>query len=240
MPLFRADLHIHSCLSPCGDLSASPKSIAQKARELGLHLIAITDHNSALNAPAFAAACRDEGLAAVFGIEITTREEVHALTLFPTVETALEAGKEAYERLESEKFDPESFGDQIWVNENEEIEGKLEKLLILGATDFSLDDLGSWCRRRSGILIPAHINRPAFGVLGQLGFLPEGPFEAVECTEPLNNEVTDPWPVSASSDAHRPEDIGRRLLEFEAPEAGFEALKNALATGNTRAVFENR
>jgi PHP family Zn ribbon phosphoesterase len=240
MPLFRADLHIHSCLSPCGDLSASPKSIAKKARELGLHLIAITDHNSALNAPAFAAACREEGLAAVFGIEITTREEVHALTLFPTVDAALDAGEEAYQRLESEKFDPESFGDQIWVNENEEIEGMLEKLLILGATDFSLDDLGSWCRRRGGILIPAHINRPAFGVLGQLGFLPEGPFEAVECTEPLDNGVTDPWPVSASSDAHRPEDIGRRLLEFEAPEADFEALKNALAAGNTRAIFENR
>ena len=240
MSTFRADLHIHSCLSPCGELSASPRAIARSARERGLHLIALTDHNSARNAPAFAAACRSEGLAAVFGIEITTREEVHALTLFPTVKTALEAGDEAYERLESEPFDPEFFGDQVWVDENEEIEGMLDKLCILCATDLSLDDLGPWCRSRGGILIPAHIDRPAFGVLGQLGFLPEGPFEAVECTRPLSKDLTNPWPVIASSDAHRPEDIGCRCLEFEAPGADFEALVMALESGKTRALYGNR
>lgn len=239
MALFHADLHIHSCLSPCCDLDSSPRAIARRAREMGLHMAAITDHNSAMNVPAFAAACRDEGIQAVFGIEITTREEVHALTLFPDVKAALAAGKEAYERLESETFDPESFGDQIWVNEEEEIEGMLEKLLILGATDIPLDDLGPWCRQRGGILIPAHINRPAFGVLGQLGFLPEGPFEAVECTQPLERERTAPWPVSASSDAHSLDEIGRRRLEFEAPEASFEALRTALAQGKTRPVFES-
>lgn len=239
MPLFHADLHIHSCLSPCCDLESSPRAIARRARELGLHLIALTDHNSAMNAPAFAAACRAEGIQAVFGIEVTTREEVHALTLFPDAMSALEAGEETYRRLNSERFDPESFGDQIWVNEEEEIEGMLEKLLILGATDISLDELGPWCRQRGGILIPAHINRPAFGVLGQLGFLPEGPFEAVECTEPLDESRTAPWPVSASSDAHRLEDLGGRRLEFEAPEVSFEALKDALAQGKTRPVFES-
>jgi len=238
MALFRADLHIHSCLSPCGDLSASPRVIARSAREKGLHLIALTDHNSALNAPAFDAACRAEGLAAIFGIEITTREEVHALTLFPTVEAALEAGKEAYERLDSQKFDTESFGDQVWVDENEEIGGMLDKLLILGATDLSLDELGDWSRSRGGILIPAHIDRPVFGVLGQLGFLPDGPFHAVECTRQLQDGITGPWPVSASSDAHHPGDVGRRHLEFDGPRPDFFALVEALETGKTAPVFK--
>jgi len=228
MAVFHADLHIHSCLSPCAELCASPRAIARAAREKGIHLAALTDHNTALNTPAFAAACRAEGVVPLFGMEITSLEEVHVLLLFPDVPSALEAGNEAYERLKSSSFDPEDFGDQVWVNEREEIEGSLEKLLILGATDLSLEELGPWCRRRGGILIPAHIDRPMFGLLGQLGFLPEGPFDAVECTRELDEEITAPWPVSASSDAHRPEHVGDRRIEFQADSPGFDGLVKAL------------
>jgi PHP family Zn ribbon phosphoesterase len=237
MAVFHADLHIHSCLSPCADLSASPRAIARSARERGIHLAALTDHNTALNTPAFAAACRAEGVLPLFGLEITTAEEVHVLALFPDLPSALDAGDEAYERLKSSAFDPEDFGDQIWVNEKEEIEGSLDKLLILGATDLSLDELGPWCRRRGGILIPAHIDRPMFGLLGQLGFLPEGPFDAVECTRKLDERITSPWPVSASSDAHRPEDVGIRRLEFQADTPGFDGLLQALEHHRVKPKF---
>ena len=237
MALYRADLHIHSCLSPCGDLSASPRAIARQARKEGLDIAALTDHNSARNAPAFAAACRAEGITPLFGLEITTREEIHALVLFPDPETALAAGEEAYQRLESGSFNPESYGDQVWVNEHEEIEGSLGKLLILGATDLSLDDVGPWCRKKGGILIPAHIDRPAFGVLSQLGFLPDGPFEAVECTQAMERPDTGPWTVTASSDAHHPRDIGKRRIDFEAPKADFDSLVAALASGRIHPRF---
>ena len=86
----RADLHNHSCLSPCGDLYASPSAMAARARERGIDLMALTDHNSARNAPAFAEACRRQGLMALFGTETTSREEVHILSLFPDTPRKLE------------------------------------------------------------------------------------------------------------------------------------------------------
>ncbi|PIE04369.1 MAG: histidinol-phosphatase [Spirochaetales bacterium] len=238
MSRFQADLHIHSCLSPCGDLSASPRAIARHAREAGLDMAALTDHNTARNAPAFADACRREGIVPLFGMEVTTSEEIHALTLFASAETALKAGDEIYEALDSGSFDPESFGDQVWVNSDEEIEGMLEKLLIIGTSNLSLDELGPWCRSRGGILIPAHIDRPAFGALGQLGFLPDGPFEGVECTIPLDRSITAPWTVTASSDAHFPEHVGQRRIVFEASRLNFDGLKEALASGKVEPVFK--
>jgi PHP family Zn ribbon phosphoesterase len=237
MAVFRADLHIHSCLSPCGDLSSSPRAVAHAAKRAGLDLAALTDHNTARNAPAFETACRNEGITPLFGIEVTTWEEVHALVIFPSASTAWNAGEEIYERLSSESFDAESFGDQVWVNEHEEIEGTLDKLLILGATDLSLDDLGPWCRQRGGLFIPAHIDRMAFGLLGQLGFLPDGPFDGVECTKPLPAETTGPWTVTASSDAHYPDHIGRRHLEFSGSAPSFDDLFHALGAGDVRPVF---
>ncbi|MCG8451941.1 MAG: PHP domain-containing protein [Spirochaetales bacterium] len=237
MSLFRADLHIHSCLSPCASLENSPRAIAHHAKARGLQLVALTDHNTALNAPAFASACRQEGIQALFGMEITTREEVHALTLFPDAQTAVKAGNEVYERLKSGPFNPESFGDQIWVNDEEEIEGFLEKLLILGTTDLSLDDLVPWAEQFGGICIPAHIDRPVFGTLGVLGFLPPANFTAVESTTALDDTLTNQLPVIASSDAHELKDIGQRFFTFNASHPSFDALIHAFESKSISAHF---
>jgi 3',5'-nucleoside bisphosphate phosphatase len=240
MARFYADLHIHSCLSPCGDLSSSPRAVARAAREQGLHIAALTDHNSALNAPAFATACRKEGVTPLFGFELTTVEEVHVLALFPDAVLAVNAGEEAYERLEAPSFDPEAFGDQVWVDDEENISGSLEKLLILGTTDFSMEESVEWIHGRGGLVIPAHIDRQAFGALGQLGFLPEAPYDAVECTRPLEPSLTAPWTVCTSSDAHFIKDIGKRRTEFEGSAPDFASLAAALETGKAIPVFENR
>ncbi len=230
-------MHIHSCLSPCGDLSASPRAIAACARKAGLDMAALTDHNTARNAPAFEAACRAEGVVPLFGMEVTTVEEIHVLTLFASAGDAVKFGDEIYNSLNSGAFDPESFGDQIWVNSEEEIEGSLDKLLILGTADMTLDELGPWCHSRGGLIIPAHINRPSFSVLGQLGFLPQGPFDGVECTEPLERTITEPWTVTASSDAHFPEHTGKRRILVESETISFEGLRKALAAGRVTPVF---
>jgi PHP family Zn ribbon phosphoesterase len=234
---WRADLHVHSCLSPCGDLAASPRAIARAARLAGLRLVALTDHNTARNVPAFAEACRREGIEAVYGAEATTREEVHALVLFADPRTAWEAGEELYARLDAPCVDGPDANDQVYVDDGETVLGRLEKTLILGTTDFTLDGLGRWARGLGGILIPSHVDRPAFGVLGQLGFLPEGPFEAVEATRPLPRETTGPWPVICSSDAHHPASVGRRCIAVDAPAVGFDALREALAAGRVRPLF---
>ena len=96
---FLCDFHLHSCLSPCGSLDSSPASIARAAKAAGLDAVALTDHNRALNAPAFAACCRRENLHALYGMEICTTEEIHCLALFETPEAALGFGTHLYDHL---------------------------------------------------------------------------------------------------------------------------------------------
>ena len=115
--LFKADLHIHSCLSPCASLEMSPSAIVEKAKSAGLDLIAITDHNSALNAPALRDVCvRTGGIHALFGMEVTTAEEIHCLALFDNPDKALELGKYIYSLLPEVKNKADKYGDQVYVD----------------------------------------------------------------------------------------------------------------------------
>ena len=238
----RADLHIHSCLSPCGDLAASPRAIAQHAARRGLNLIALTDHNTARNVPAFAAACRDAGLAALYGCEVTSTEEAHVLALFADAESAIAFGDEIYATLPPLEADPERYGDQVVVDEDETIVETLRSYLI-GASTFSLAALGARIHALGGLFVPAHIDRSAFSIWSQLGFLPPDDYDAVEMVHPAHGRGTerhdplemriDPggYPVTVASDAHHPADIGRRWIEFDAPRADLPGLQGALSGG---------
>ena len=84
-----ADLHIHSCLSPCADDDMTPADAAGMARLAGADVAALTDHNSAANCPAFFAACEAYGVVPVGGMELTTAEEIHLVCLFPVSYTHL-------------------------------------------------------------------------------------------------------------------------------------------------------
>ena len=227
---YAADLHIHSCLSPCGDLSMSPALIARKAAFLGLAVAALTDHNSALNAPAFAAACAKEGIVPVFGIEVTTREELHVLALFERPEEALELGKDLYELLPAIRNDPAKFGDQVYVDEEEAILGEVEKYLV-NAVDLSLDDVAARILSAGGLFIPAHVDRPIFSISSQLGFLPDMPYSAIEVTEWPCLMNPGSVPMISSSDAHYPDAIGKRFIRFEASSPSFASLRDALREG---------
>ncbi|MFW5683997.1 MAG: PHP domain-containing protein [Spirochaetota bacterium] len=234
----RADLHIHSCLSPCGDLSMSPRAIAERAARLGLSLIALTDHNTARNVPAFAAACRERGLAALYGCEVTSSEEAHVVALFDEPDVAVRFGDEMYASLPPLERDPERYGDQVVVDERETIVETLRSYLI-GATSFPMNAIGRRIHELGGLFIPAHIDRSAFSVWSQLGFLPPDEYDAVEMVTPppglsparggTSAPRIDPlgYPVTVASDAHRPEDIGRRWIEFEADAPGVEGLRAA-------------
>ena len=227
--IVRADLHLHSCLSPCGDLSMSPGFIARTARERGLKMAALTDHNSALNIPAFAAACAAEGITGIYGLEANTREEAHVLCLFETPEAALALGEFLYPLLPPIPNNPLKMGDQVYVDEEENILGEVEKWLPGGA-DIGLEELLEEVHSRGGLFIPAHIDRPAYSIPSQLGFLPPLAYDALE-------SVTFPTPVPLypgapriiqNSDAHYPGDVAKRYTEFEMNTPGWQGLVETL------------
>jgi hypothetical protein len=235
MPVI-CDFHNHTCLSPCGSLEQSPAVLARRARGLGLDLVAITDHNSALNVPAFAECARREGLAALYGIEVCTTEEVHVLCLFAEVGAVLDFGSYLYAHLPQVRNDPERFGIQVVVDADEGIID-IPDTCFAAALDIGFDELCASAAAGGALVIPAHIDRPAFGVLSQLGFLPHGPYGAVEALRPLASGIARGYTVVTGSDAHHPDQVGRRCFGLDLVDGwlgpsgvvDLEAVKTALA-----------
>ena len=209
-----ADLHNHSCLSPCGSLELSPRLLASTAAAKGIALLALTDHNSVLNGPAFAAACSLVGVLPLFGMEATTREEVHVLCLFASLDAALAFGELAYSLLPPFPNDPERMGDQVYLDEEENIIGEVGNYLG-AALDLGLDDIGPRVEEYGGLTVPAHVDRAAFSMTSQLGFVTDGPWSAVECVRIPSAVDTRGYPLITSSDAHYPEHVGRRPFSLD-------------------------
>jgi PHP family Zn ribbon phosphoesterase len=238
-----ADLHNHSCLSPCGSLELSPRRILEFGTAKGLKVMALTDHNSSLNCPAFAKLSAQYGIIPVFGMEATTSEEVHVLCLFTSLEAVLDFNEYAYSILTPFLNNPGRAGDQVYVDENDNIEGEVEYYLI-NPLDLSIDNIGAKVIEYGGIVIPAHVDRPAFSMTSQLGVVVKGPWAAVECIRippALDGSPLDTlgFPLTVSSDAHFLEHIGRRSFELDisaqelqpdgpGTEADIEAFKLAL------------
>ncbi len=236
----KADLHIHSCLSPCGDLSMAPRDIARTARERGLDLVGLTDHNSALNCPAFREACNEFGLYPLFGMEVTTSEELHCLALFGRMEESLAFGEEITRLYRGPVNNPSKSGDQIYLDGEENILGEVEINLAQGACAIGLGELGNLIAGRGGLFIPAHIDRPSYSVYSQLGFLPPDSYDALETTQASPPLDTGGYPLLASSDAHYPEDIGKRYTELDVEELSFHGIGRAIKEGRCRPVFSSR
>jgi hypothetical protein len=206
----------------------SPARIASEAKRRDIQLAALTDHNTARNTPAFAECCRREGITGIYGMEVTTREEAHVLALFADVKTAERMGRQVEASLPELTRRPSPFGDQPYVDADEYVLGEVSRALF-AATDFSTEELVELTHSLGGLVIPSHIDRPAFSIVIQLGFLPNLPFDAVECVSPPCGTDTYGIPVVTSSDAHYPEDIGSRPLELEMEEPSFAGLQDALA-----------
>jgi hypothetical protein len=215
------DLHNHSCLSPCASLEESPKLIARLARERGLDLVALTDHNSALNCPAFAEACGREGLAALFGVEACSVEEVHVLCLFGAVDEALAFGVFLRGLLPDLPYDPDKLGDQVVVDADENVLD-LPGYYLGAALSLGFDELCAEAAGRGAVVIPAHVDRPMFSVSSQLGFLPPGPYDAVESVREPAPELSRGFTAVSGSDSHYPEHVARRPSVVELPEGALE------------------
>ncbi|MBP7096485.1 MAG: PHP domain-containing protein [Spirochaetia bacterium] len=230
------DLHNHSCLSPCGSLELSPRVLAERAAALGLGLVALTDHNSALNCPAFAENARRAGLAALYGAEATTSEEVHVLCLFGRVEEALGFGRFLAEHAPPFPHDARLFGDQAVVDADENVLELVEERWLVAALDLDFGGLCAAAASRGALVVPAHVDRSANGAFAQLGFLPEASYDAVEALGPLDAERALGRRVITGSDAHHPEQVGRRAFALDLEEGwmladgsvDLEALRRAL------------
>ena len=240
---YRADLHIHTCLSPCADLTISPKRAVARAVKQQLDMIAICDHNSAENVQAACAAGKRCGLTVLPGIEITTREEVHLLGIFDRPAQALELQAAVYARLADGKNDEKLFGSQIIANEFDEVEGYNPRLLI-GATSLSLTDGVRKIRELDGLVVAAHVDREAFSIIGQLGFIPDDlDLDALELssrTTPTQARKALPacagYPLYNASDAHELKDIGRTPTRFRLAAPTVRELRRAFRSTGDRTL----
>lgn len=178
------DLHLHSCLSPCGDDDMTPANIVGMAALLGLDAIAVTDHNSVRNLPAVLRLADAYGILAVPGMEACTAEEIHMLCLFETLEGAMAFGAAVDSFLPDIPNQPEFFGHQYVMDEADRIVAEEPKLLI-NALSLSIDRLLPLAARYGGCAIPAHADKSSFSIVSSLGFLPpDYGFAAIELNPP--------------------------------------------------------
>ena len=183
------DLHLHSCLSPCGDNEMTPATIAGMAKIIGLDLIALTDHNSCKNCPAIQKAANAYGILFLPGMELTTAEEVHVLCYFPQLNAAMHFDSYVSSHLPHIPNKPALFGEQRICDEEDQILGQ-ENRLLSSATDIPFSSVYDLVQQFDGIMVPAHINKPSTSLLGNLGFIPED--SRFSCAE-IKNDAD--WPL---------------------------------------------
>jgi PHP family Zn ribbon phosphoesterase len=240
---FRADLHIHTCLSPCSELSMTPARIVERAASLGINIMAVCDHNTVEHVEVTSNIAKKKGIRVIAGMEINSSEEVHVLGLFENMTDAFKMQAIVYANLPGENNE-EAFGMQVLVNESEEVLGFNDRLLI-GATELSVNRIVELIHTFNGLAIASHIDREGFGIIGQLGFIPEGiEFDALEISYRTSRAKAQnmfgpyshiPW--ITSSDAHSIEDIGRGSTWFVMEHSTFEEMKFALKGTEGRKVI---
>ena len=239
--LFKADLHIHTCLSPCTELNMSPKGILTAAKKKGIDILGICDHNTSENSLAIMKAAKKMHIHILPGMEVTSEEEVHVLALFDDIGNALKLQEHVYKNLPG-KNDEEIFGMQVIVNDKEEVLDFNDKLLI-GATTIPLDEVLKLIHALEGLAIASHINREAFSIIGQLGFVPDDlELDALEISSSITIEEAKKkypynYPITSSSDAHYPDDIGKSFTSFLLQDGTVTEIKKALKNEDGRKLI---
>lgn len=240
---YRADLHLHSCLSPCAGMDMRPTTIVEVSLRRGLDIIAVCDHNSAENAGAVLRSGQERGLVVIPGMEICSREEVHVLALFESLEQALAMQEFVYAHLPGTNK-PRIFGDQLVVDERDRVIRENPRLLIM-ATRLLLREIVDQTHRLEGLSVASHIDRPAYGIIRKLGFIPgDLPLDGVEISRRLSvanarerlGAFVGSRPCITSSDAHVPDDIGKAWTSFWLASPRLSEVRMALEGRNRRRI----
>jgi 3',5'-nucleoside bisphosphate phosphatase len=212
----------------------SSRSIIARAREVGLDVIAITDHNMVENCIYAARLGEEAGLTVLPGMELQTAEELHLLAIFGDYGTALDLQRYVYDHLPPIDNDPDYFGDQVVVDEHDVIV-RFEERMLLNSSTLTLNESVAWIKDHDGIVIPSHIDSPTFSIISQLGYVPDDiSFDALEVKrmervgEILRFIMPKEIPLVTFSDAHYLKDIGKRRISLSMDEPSFGGVKRAL------------
>ena len=215
---YKMDLHIHTCLSPCAQPEMLPTAIVEHARDKGIDVIGVCDHNSAENVSAVRAAGESRGVQVLGGMEICSSEEVHVLAFFGDDGALLEMQNVVHENLPGENNE-DYFGEQLIVDKDDKIVGSSNKLLI-GSTSLGIDRVVELVHGLGGLAVASHVDRQSFSIIAQLGFIPEAlSLDALEVSwrcEPseVSNYESYDLPLIRSSDAHFLSDVGKTATTF--------------------------
>lgn len=240
---YKADLHVHTVLSPCAELLMGPKNIIEQALKIGLDILAITDHNAAENVEAVIKIARGTNLTIIPGMEVTTREEAHFICLFPGLPELSRFQEIINKHLPPGENDPEFFGPQYIVNERNEVLGENSRLLIL-ATSMSIKQVVALVHSLNGISYPAHVDRKAYSLLNQLGFVPHDlKLPAMEiswncnCTQLIKKfPEAQNYPFIRASDAHDVDQMGRGYTAFYMRKPTLDEMMLAIRGENGRKI----
>ena len=221
------DLHIHSCLSPCGDSDMTPNNIVNMAVLQGLDVIAVSDHNSAKNLPAVREVAERNKILLIPAIEVCSAEEVHLLCLFESFDECYRFSDMLAEHLPEVQNNPEIFGEQQIMNSIDEQVGTMDKLLINGI-DLSIDQLVEEIKSYGGHIVPAHVEKTAYSIISNLGFIPvEYGFTCLEVNHPPFDAGIKAK-VITNSDAHYLENIHGQDYSLEVTEKSVKGVLAAL------------
>lgn len=227
------DLHIHSSLSPCADNDMTPNNIVNMSILKGLDVIAITDHNSCANVQAIASCAKNTSLLVIPAMEIETAEEIHVVCLFPNTEMATEMQKLVYSRLPNIRNKEDIFGEQLILDENDELIGKEDRLLLT-STAITINEVFQVVNQKlGGLAIPAHIDRQSNSILSNLGAMPEDiDIKCVEISD-IKAELSKDNKISTmkriySSDAHYLWNIHEREYFIDVKSLTIESVFKAL------------
>jgi PHP family Zn ribbon phosphoesterase len=225
MKRFRADLHVHTVLSPCAEVEMIPPLIVQEALERNIDIIAITDHNASANVCAVQKAALDSQLKVLAGMEVQSREDVHLLCLFEEFETLAIWQIAVDASLPDMQNNADFFGDQFVVDESGEFI-RSEPRMLLTSTDFSIDEIFERVNTLGGLVIPAHVNRNSNGLFPTLGLLSDQwPILALEISRHLTPEEASTTfpdikgvPLIQSGDVHRLDEfLGTTIFTLAEP-----------------------
>ncbi len=246
LAIYQADLHIHTCLSPCAELEMGPRNIVREARRQGLDVIGICDHNTSENTPAVMHAARGTGVKVLPGMEVTSREEAHVLALFDGLEQAWALQRVVYRHLPARVHAGEDDLQPV-VDEQHEVR-RFNPHPLGSATDLSVDQVVGWILRFRGLAVASHVDRESFSIIGQLGFVPpELPLDALELSRNTSlDEARKMWvdctrrPLIRNSDAHRVAEIGAAKTRFLISEPTVAELRAAMRGRRGRRMLEDR